>query len=83
MTLDDDIAERLKELAHQRRQPFKQVVNDVLRAGLDQDAHGSEEPFRVTPHDCGFLPGVDTRRLNQLADELETESYVAEERDRV
>ena len=32
-----------------------------------------EARFKVKPHAFGFKPGVDVDRLNQLADELETE----------
>jgi hypothetical protein len=34
LTLDDDVAARLAE-QQRRRVPFKQVVNETLRAGLD------------------------------------------------
>ena len=34
LTLDKDVAARLSQTAKKRRLPFKQVVNDVLRAGL-------------------------------------------------
>jgi hypothetical protein len=33
LTLDDDVALKLRELAHRRRVPFKEVVNSVLRLG--------------------------------------------------
>lgn len=35
LTLDDDVAARLAEQQRRRRVPFKQVVNETLRAGLD------------------------------------------------
>ena len=34
MTLDDDVAARLEQVAQQKKLPFKTVVNDALRAGL-------------------------------------------------
>jgi hypothetical protein len=75
LTLDDDVAHRLIELTRLSGASFKQVVNDMLRAGLQ----GSEKPveplppFRVTLKAAGFRSGVDVRRLNQLNDELENE----------
>jgi hypothetical protein len=36
LTLDDDVAVRLERLKHQRGQTFKELVNSILRAGLDQ-----------------------------------------------
>ena len=34
LTLDEQIAKALKEVAHRTGKPFKQVVNEALRAGL-------------------------------------------------
>lgn len=35
LTLDDDVASRLSQSAESSKLPFKQVVNQALRAGLD------------------------------------------------
>jgi hypothetical protein len=75
LTLDDDLARRLKELARASGGSFKEVVNQVLRRGL-VTADGPPEasdPFRVVPKACGFKPGVDPLKLNQLYDDLEIE----------
>jgi hypothetical protein len=65
LTLDADVAEKLKELVHARRSSFKETVNDVLRRGLNgvspQDV---DSKFSVTPHESGFLPGIDPVKLN-------------------
>lgn len=79
LTLDDDVADALKERARHLEQPFKQVVNDALRSGLRPDAPQPAEPYRVRTHSTGFAPGVDPLRLNQLVDELEIEAYVQRE----
>ncbi|HMS24485.1 MAG TPA: hypothetical protein PKB15_02150 [Acidimicrobiia bacterium] len=34
MTLEDDVAQGLRQRAKEKKQSFKVVVNDVLRAGL-------------------------------------------------
>ncbi len=79
MTLDDDVADALKERVRHLDQPFKQVVNDVLRRGLGPDGSRPTDPYRVRTHSTGFAPGVDPLRLNQLVDELETEAYLEKE----
>lgn len=72
LTLDDDLARRLKDLARRRRQPFKEVVNSALRRGLSaQDTAERCEPYHVDTFCSGFRPGVDPLRLNQLLDELD------------
>jgi hypothetical protein len=35
---------------------------------------------KTIPHAFGFRPGIDLDKLNQLADELETEAYAASQR---
>jgi hypothetical protein len=77
LTLDNDIADSLKEQARLLNMPFKRVVNDALRRGLSPG--GGRTPsrrFRVVPNDSGFMPGVDPLRLNQLNDELEAEEFI-------
>jgi hypothetical protein len=71
-TLDDDIAVKLQELAHRQRQPFKVVLNQVIRVGLGESPQRYEvEPFVVRALPCGLKAGFDDRRFNQLVDELD------------
>ncbi|MDE0678587.1 MAG: antitoxin [Acidimicrobiales bacterium] len=79
LTLDDDVADALKERARHLDQPFKQIVNDVLRCGLRPETAHPAEPYSVRTHSTGFAPGVDPLRLNQLVDELEVEAYLEKE----
>ena len=55
LTLEDDVAVRLDQEQRKRRAPFKRVVNDVLRAGLD--ALATRKPaggrFRTKGFDLG------------------------------
>ena len=54
---------------------MKAVMNDALRIGLGmQGKPRRSSRFKVQPHAFAFKPGIDTDRLNQLADELEAES---------
>lgn len=49
MTLDSDVAARLERLRRAEARPFKEIVNDVLRAGLDMLARrqGSGGAYRT------------------------------------
>ena len=75
LTLDDDVAEALKERARCMEQPFKQVVNDTLRRGLSPVLAEAGPGYVVRPHPSGFRPGVDPIRLNQLNDSLEAGAF--------
>lgn len=72
LTLDDDVAKKLKELARRGGVSFKEVVNSVLRRGLEaRETSPRRERFTVDTFRSAFQPGVDPGHLNQLADDLE------------
>ncbi|MCS5691720.1 ribbon-helix-helix domain-containing protein [Cyanobium sp. FGCU-6] len=81
LTLDDDLAEALNRAARLTGRSFKAVVNDTLRRGLAQSGSGTAalEPFVVEPQSCGWMPGIDPLRLNQLVDALEIEAWPAQQ----
>ena len=70
LTLDPDVADRLRALARERGLPFKQVVNAVLRRGLGD---GSQERFRIDARALGLRPGIDLDQALELAARLEDE----------
>lgn len=75
LTLDPDVAERLKKETATGRVSLKAVVNERLRIGFGIRADASRAPFKVEAHHYGLQPGVDPLRLNQCADELEAELH--------
>ncbi len=83
VTLEPNVAERLKDYARRNRLSFKEALNTVLRRGLgSQDSRAGTLPrFVVEPAPTGFTPGVDPRRLNQLVDELDVDDFIRETRD--
>jgi hypothetical protein len=70
LTLEDDLAQRLSDVARESHMPFKAVVNEALRRGLGETAP-QEPPFRLQPHAGRLQPGIDDRRFNELAWELD------------
>ena len=79
LTIDEDIAVRIRELRRQHGHSLKQVINRLLREGLRSRRQTPDaKPFRTTPHRLSLRPGFDAVGFNQLVDELEAE----ERRDR-
>lgn len=76
LTIDDDIARKLKERARREKNSFKGTVNEALQRGLGGTA--PPQDFEVVPYKAGFVAAVDPNRLNQLSDDLEAESFTAE-----
>jgi hypothetical protein len=76
VTLEADVAAKLKALAHRRRISFKEALNDVVRRGLAAQVEAAKPvPFVVEPHSGGFRPGIDAEKLNELLDELAVDDF--------
>jgi hypothetical protein len=75
LTLDDDLARQLKDLAHERDVPFKQVVNDTLRTGLNGSQ--TRKPYKMKPaRDLGIREAFGDISMNVLAGQLEDEEIL-------
>jgi hypothetical protein len=73
LTLEPDVAARLKQEIRRSGKGLKTLVNEALRLGLGLSGKPAPVPrFEVRPHDFGVKPGVDLDRMNQLVDELES-----------
>jgi hypothetical protein len=79
LTLDDDLAGLLRAAAQQKGKPVAEVAVNLLRTALGKPTAASAEsaPFRIRPHNGVFAPGVPLKKLNRLADELDTEAFLA------
>ena len=74
VTLDEDVAARLRQEIRRTGDGLKAVINRALRLGLGLTGRAPRpRRFQVRPHAFGFKPGVDLDRLNQLVDELEVD----------
>ncbi|MBI3050300.1 MAG: ribbon-helix-helix protein, CopG family [Acidobacteria bacterium] len=73
ITLDDDVAARLRSLARRSGRAFREVVNDVLRRGLARaSAPRGREPFRVVARDLGARrPGLSLDNIAELIERVE------------
>jgi hypothetical protein len=75
LTLEPDVALKLKRKMAGEKLTLKDAVNRALRAGLEAPESGKRARFKVIPHAFGFKPGIDLDKLNQLADRLEVEEF--------
>lgn len=73
LTLDADVAAKLKAEARRTGKPFKAIVNDALRLGLSTKAAPAEEPFQVRTRDLGGLqPGITSLdNVEEVLDQIE------------
>lgn len=77
MTLDRDVERILRETAVRTHKPFKKVLNETLRAGIEHAAGiGQAEPFVLRTRPMGLRAGYDPAGFNRLADDLEAEAFL-------
>ena len=57
ITLDDDIAAKLKEAMRKSGKSFKETVNETLRTGLMQPRSQPAKPFKIRAKKMGLKPG--------------------------
>jgi hypothetical protein len=70
VTLDPDVAAKLKETARDSGISFKEALNTTVRRGFERSKE-KVPPYRVRTQDLGVRPGVNLDKALQLAGELE------------
>jgi len=77
LTLDDDVAAKLKTESRRASRPFREIVNDTLRRGLaSRRATATRQVFKVAPRDLGNLkPGLSLDNIAELIEQVEGSLY--------
>ena len=72
LTIDDDVMERARAVAAKLGEPFGAVVNEALRAGLDQVERPAEHrAYKTRPHDMGLRPGQNLDNFQGVLAQIE------------
>ena len=73
VTLDEDVAAKLRAEARRTGKPFKIVLNECLRVALSAGRRPARPPsFRIEPRDLGALrPGLSLDNVSELLDLVE------------
>ena len=72
VTLDPDVAAKLKAVARERGISFKQALNQAVRAGLGGQRR-ADRRFEQFAQPMGLRPGLDLDKALRLAAALEDE----------
>jgi hypothetical protein len=70
VTLDPDVAAKLKQTAREKDISFKEALNSTVRRGFER-GEARPQPYRVRSRNLGVRPGVNLDKALQLAGELE------------
>ena len=73
VTLDDDVAAKLKAESRRAGRPFKAIVNETLRSGLaSRRIAANPRAFKITAPDLGDLrPGLSLDNVAELIEQVE------------
>lgn len=76
LTLDPDVAAKAKLSATKLGRPFKDVINDALRIGLDAVMKPpATKPYRTKPRPLGLRQGFSYDNIAELLARAEGEDY--------
>jgi len=74
LSLDDDVLDRARQVAAKLRMPFKTIVNEALRAGLERvEQPAKQRPYTTEPHAMGLRPGRNLDNVQELLAQVEGE----------
>jgi len=76
LTLDDDVAKKLRAEVRRSGRSFKAVVNDLLRLAftLRRD-NTNPRPFQVRARALGIRPELDYDNIGELVEHLEGRAH--------
>jgi len=76
LTIDDDVLERARALAAKLHTPFRAVVNEALRAGLEEvEKPANRRPYETKPHAMGLYQGRNLDNIQELIAHVEGEDF--------
>ena len=67
LTIDSDVAAKAKEAVRKTGLPFKRVINDALRIGIDAVVAPREGlPYKTKGRPLGLRPGLSYDNISEL-----------------
>ena len=77
LTIDDDLLDKAKAAATKLRTPFRRVVNEALRTGLQmvEDTPPRIRSYRTRPHKMGLKAGRNLDNIQSLLSQIEGEDH--------
>lgn len=74
LTIENDVLERARAISAKLGTPFKTVINEALRAGLDQvEKPARRRPYKTTPRAMGLKAGRNLDNIQELLAQIEGE----------
>lgn len=76
LTIEDDVLVKARTVATKLHAPFRRIVNEALRVGLQTvEAPAKKLSYRTKPHKMGLKPGRNLDNIQELLAQVEGEKY--------
>ena len=77
LTIEDDLAQKLKNAANRQRKSFKEVVNQTLRRGLAPlGGKPTQRKISLKTRSLAYRRGVDEVKIKEMLDDLDVDEHV-------
>jgi len=77
LSIDDDVIERARAVSAKLNTPFKTIVNEALRVGLDQvEQPAKQRNYKAKPHKMGLRHGRNIDNIQELLAQIEGEDSI-------
>lgn len=74
ISIDNDVLDRARAISAKMRTPFKTVINEALRAGLDHvERPAQQRPYKTKSHAMGLKTGRNIDNIQELLSQIEGE----------
>jgi hypothetical protein len=74
LSLDDDVIEKARKAADMSGRPFREIINEALRAGLRTlSVPPDAKPYTTKPHKMGLKAGRNLDNIQELLAQIEGE----------
>lgn len=76
LNIEGDVLDRARAVAKRLRSPFRRVVNEVLRAGLQAvEKPAQARPYHTRPRKLGLKTGRSLDNIQELIAQIEGETH--------
>jgi hypothetical protein len=76
LAIDDDVLDKARAVAARLHTPFRRVVNEALRAGLQAVKDPPKtRAYRTRPHKMGLKAGRNLDNIQELLAQIEGEDH--------
>ncbi len=74
VNIHDDVLEKLRDRAEKDKLPFKYVLNEAIRRGLEcREKEESRKQYRTEPRNMGLKQGYSLDNVQELLSRIEGE----------